>query len=127
MRGAHRARQARLFVNIDGGHQIQSQQREVSQVIAREILSAQMRVYAAQAAKAIARHANSLEVGEFDSARVADDHELNVTLAVNQRSNLAACFVREFAELSGKFRRDDLVRGNATLIEFFNPPQLIWL
>jgi hypothetical protein len=127
MCGAHGAWQARLFVNIDSSHQIQSQQRQVGQVVARQILSAQMRVNTAQAAKAIAGHANSLEVGKFDPARVADDHELHVTLAVNQRANLPSCFVGKFAELSRKFRSDDLVRRNATLIEFFNPPQLIWL
>ena len=82
---------------------------------------------AAQAAKAIAGHADSLEVGKFDPARVADDHELHVALAVNQRTNLPSGLVREFAELSRKFRSDDLVRRHATLIEFFNPPQLVWL
>jgi hypothetical protein len=78
-------------------------------------------------AKAIAGNTNALEIRKLNSARVADDHKLHVTLAIDQRANLAACFMRKLAELSRKFRSDNMVRRNATLIEFFNPPQLIWL
>jgi hypothetical protein len=33
----------------------------------------------------------------------------------------------KLANLTGKFRSDDLVGRNATLVEFFDPPQLVWL
>jgi hypothetical protein len=86
-----------------------------------------MSVHTTQAAEPIAGHADSLKVGQFNPPRVADDHKFNVALAVDKNAQLPARFVRQLADLPGKFGRDDLVRRDATLIEFLNPPQLIWL
>ena len=52
MRGAHESGQAGFAVNVDGRHQIESQQRQVCQVVLRERLAAQVRMNAAQPAKA---------------------------------------------------------------------------
>jgi hypothetical protein len=35
--------------------------------------------------------------------------------------------MRQLAQLTSKFGRYDLMRWNAALVEFFDPPQLIWL
>jgi hypothetical protein len=49
-----------------------------------------------------------------------------VTLAIDERSDLAACFVRQLAQLASKFRGDDLVWRYAPSVQLFDAPQLIW-
>jgi hypothetical protein len=50
---AHDTRQSGARINFDRRHQIQSQQRQVSEIVARQFFAAQMRVYATQSAKTI--------------------------------------------------------------------------
>ncbi|HVS20572.1 MAG TPA: hypothetical protein VHD88_01925, partial [Pyrinomonadaceae bacterium] len=51
----------------------------------------------------------------------------DVALSIDQRADLTPDFMRQLAKLAGKFCGDDLVRRNATLVELFNAPQLVWL
>ena len=70
--------------------------------------------------------ANAFEVGQLDATVVADHHVLNVTLAVDECADLAACFVGKFAKLARKLRSDDLIGRYAPSVQLFNAPQLIW-
>jgi len=49
--GAYDAGQSGVGVDVDRGHQIETQQREVCQVILRQWLATQMRMHATQSAK----------------------------------------------------------------------------
>ena len=124
--GAYESGQAGLGVYVDGRHQIESEQGEVCQVVLRERLTAEVRVNAAQSAKASGSHADAFEVGQLDAAIVADHHVLHVTLAINQRSDLSACFVRQLAHLASKFGSDYLARRYAPTVQLFYAPDLIW-
>jgi len=109
-------------INVDGGHQIKPQQCQISQVVSRKIFAPQMSVDASQTAKAITRDAHAFEIGQLNAPRIADNYVFDVTLAIDQRANLAIGLMREFAKLSSKFRRQDLTRRDASLIQLFKPP-----
>src|SRR2546423_8085192 len=124
---ADQAGQSRLLVNVDGGHQIKPQQSQIGQIVSSEVCAAQMSVDASQTAKAITRDAHALKIGQLNASRIADNHIFDVTLTIDQRPNLAIGLMRKFAKLSSKFRRQNLTRRDASLIQLFDPPQLIWL
>ena len=58
---------------------------------------------------AIAGDAHALKVGQLDPARITDDHKFDVALAINQRADLTASFMRQLAQLASEFRRDYLI------------------
>ncbi|MGB7921796.1 MAG: hypothetical protein WCF57_00995, partial [Pyrinomonadaceae bacterium] len=99
----------------------------VGEVILRQLLAAQVRVHAAQAAKAIRRHARPFQIGQLNPPRIPDHDVFDVAFAVDERADLAARLVREFRQLACELRRHDLVRRDAARIEFFDAPQLIGL
>src|SRR6266550_7354327 len=86
-----------------------------------------MRMHATQAAKPISRNPHAFEIGQLDLARIADNHKLDVALAIDKHADLPARLVGKLANLASKFGRYDLVRRNAALVEFLDPPQLVWL
>ena len=72
------------------------------------------------------RDANAFEVGELNATVVADHHVLDVSLAIHERADLSTCFVRQLAQLPGKFMCDDLIWRYAPSVQLFYAPQLIW-
>src|SRR5262245_52350417 len=86
-----------------------------------------MCVDATQTAKAICGGADTPEVRKFNLARITHDHVFDVAFSIDQGADLAPGLTRQFAELASELDGDNLVRQNATLIESFNAPQLIWL
>ena len=125
--GTYESGQAAFGIHVDGRHQIESQQRQVCQVVLRERLAAEVRVNAAQSAKASRSDADAFEVGQLDAAIVADHHVLHVTLAIDQRADLSACFVRQLADLASEFRSNYLARRYAPTVQIFYAPDLVWL
>jgi hypothetical protein len=125
VRGAHLAGQPRPFVNVDGDHQIEPQEGKVVQVVLRQLFAAQVRVDAAQPAKAPLGDARAREVGPLNAARVADDDILDVAFAIYQRSDLAARLVREFRQLPRELRRDDLLGSDAAREKLLDAAELI--
>ena len=93
--GAYHSRQARIGIDVDCGHQVESQQGEVCQVVLREWFAAQVRVHTSKPAKPAGRDANAFEVRKFNTAIVANHHVLNVSGAIDQRADLPARFVRQ--------------------------------
>jgi hypothetical protein len=127
MRGADDAGQSRARIHFDGSHEIESEEREIVQVVLRQLLAAQVRVDAAQPAKAIRRDALATEVWQLDPLGVADCDVLDVALAINEHTDLSSGLVREFGELAREFGRDDSLRRNAPRVEFLNAAQLVGL
>ena len=127
MRAAHLARQPRALVHVDGDHQVEPEQRQIVQVVLRQLLAAQVRVDGAQAAEAPLADARALEVGPLDAACVADDDRLDVALAVNERAYLAARLVRQLGELTRELGCDDLLRRDAARVELLDAPELVRL
>jgi hypothetical protein len=127
VRAAHLAGQTRPVVHVHGDHQVEAQQREVVQVVLRQLLAAQVRVDGAQAAEAPLADARALEVGPLDAARVADDDGLDVALAVDERAYLPPRLVRELGELARELGRDDLLRRDAARVELLDAPELVRL
>jgi hypothetical protein len=56
---------------------------------------------------------------------VADHHVFDVTLAVEQNTDLPVYFVRYFRKLASEFGRNDLAWSDAPRVKFFNAAQLI--
>ena len=86
-----------------------------------------MCVDATQTTKTIDGHTDTFEVGKLNPAMVAHHHVFNMPTAIYQRADLSARLMRKFGELPRKFRRHNLVRGNAPGVKFFNATQLIGL
>ena len=82
---------------------------------------------ATQTAKTIDGDTDTFKVRQLNPAMVANHHVFNVSAAIYQRADLSARLMRKFGELPRKFRRHNLVRGNAPSVKFFNATQLIGL
>jgi hypothetical protein len=115
------------LLDINDSHQIETEQRQVGQVVLRQLFATQVCVDAAQAAKAVGGNARTAQVGQFDALGVADDDRFDIALAINERTDLPAGLVREFGDLAGKLRRYDLLRRDAPRVELFDATKLIGL
>jgi hypothetical protein len=93
VRAAYFAGQTRALVNFERDHEVEAKERQVVQVVLRQLLAAQVRVDGAQAAETFGADARALQVGPLDAARVADDDRRDVTLAVDERADLATRLV----------------------------------
>jgi hypothetical protein len=127
MRRAHHAWKSRARVHVKRDHQIEAQEREVSQIVLRQLFAAQMRMHAAQAAKTVCRDARAFQIRQLNSPRIADDDIFDVAFAVNQRADLSPRLKRKLRQLSRKLRRHNLVRRDAARVELFDAAQLIRL
>lgn len=72
-------------------------------------------------------HTNTFEVWQLDTPVVAYHHIFDMTLTIDQDTNLSAGFMGQFGNLPGKFGRQNLVGRDPPCIEFLYPAQLIWL
>lgn len=84
-------------------------------------------MYTTKTAKPSRGDAHAFEVGKLDAAIIADHHVLNMSLAIDERTDLTACLVRQLAQLPCEFRGNDLVGRYTPSVQLFNAPQLIWL
>ncbi|HEV7474129.1 MAG TPA: hypothetical protein VGN90_08770 [Pyrinomonadaceae bacterium] len=75
--------------------------------------------------KTIDGNANAFEIGKLNATIIADHHVLNVAAAIDERSDLAACFVRQFGQLARKLRRQNLVRSYPPGVKLFYPAKLV--
>jgi hypothetical protein len=90
MRGPNDAGKPGLRIDINGCHQIQTQQRQVRQIVLCEMLTTEMGMNTAQPAKAPSSYTHPLKVWKFNATVVADHYVLNVSLAINEYANLSA-------------------------------------
>ena len=61
-------------MDIDRNHQIETQQREVGQIVLRQTFASQMYLNATQATKTIDCDADALEIRKLNAAIVANHH-----------------------------------------------------
>jgi hypothetical protein len=125
MRSMDESGESRIRIHVNRGHQIQTQESKIGQVILCKLLAAKMRVNTSQTAETAGRNADSLEIRKLDSTIVTNHHVLNVSLTINEHSDLAASLVRQFSELASKFWSNDLIWRNAARIEFFYTAKLV--
>jgi len=102
-------------------HHIESKQGEVGQVVMGECFLSQMSVYAPEPPKTTGRKAILPEVGDDDSPGIAHDHEGDMTLAVDQKADLAPNFRREPGEVPGEFTGYQKFDGGSTIVQIFKP------
>ena len=124
MRGVYKSRQP-IPSNIDGSHQVESQQCEVGQVVLSEPLPGEMGMQAAQAPKAPFAYTNAFQVWKHDTPGVAHYHVFDVALAVDQHANLTVNLVRQFGQLSRELLRYDLARCDSPLEKLLKALDLI--
>src|SRR5262249_44423216 len=84
-----------------------------------------MGVHTTQASEAVSGHANSLKIRHFYAARVADNDKFDVAFSINESPELATSLMGKFTQLPSELWSHYLMRRNPTLVEFFNPPQLV--
>ena len=80
---------------------------------------------AAQAVETRLAQTRTIQHGQYDLRRIADDDVFDVAFAINEYADLSSDFVRDFSQLSRQFSGDDFGGGDAALIEFFQPFELI--
>jgi hypothetical protein len=83
-------------------------------------------VHTSESAKSLSGHANTAKVRHLNALRIADHYVFDVTLPIDQGTYLPISFVRELRQLACELLSDDLMRRDATLIELFDAPDLIW-
>jgi len=125
MRSINESGKSSIRIHVNRGHQIQTQESKIGEVILCKLLAAEMRVNTSQTAETAGRNADSFEIRKLDSTIVTNHHVLNMSLTINEHSDLAASLVRQFSELSSKFWSNDLVWRNAARIEFFYTTKLV--
>src|ERR1051325_733410 len=93
MRSMDESGKSSIGIYINRGHQIQTQESKISEVILCKLLAAEMRVNTSQTAETTGRDADSLEIRKLDSAIVTNHHVLNVSLTINEHSDLATSLI----------------------------------
>ena len=127
MGGPHEARETRPRIDIDGGHEIESQQRQISKIILSQFLTAEVRMETPQSTETLLRQSPAILCREYDPRSVTDDDVFDVTSPVYENSNLTSDLGGEFREVSCEFRRDDFSWRETALIDLLEPSDLIWL
>ena len=120
MRGANHSRQTGFRFDINCRHQIQTQQRQVGQIVVRQTgFAANVRVQTTHAVKARLPQTRTILRGQDNLAGVADDDGFDMAFTVDQHADLPANFVRNFRQLSSEILRDDFLWRNAALEHLF--------
>jgi hypothetical protein len=104
-------------IGRDRGHRVEAKQREVREVVSRELLATQVRVHEAQTAKASLAAAHATDVGQHDLRRISDKHVLDRAAPVDEDADLAVNFGGLRRELCGELGRHDLRRGHAPAVQ----------
>jgi hypothetical protein len=86
--GPNETRQT-ICLYIDCGHQIESEQREVGEVISCEFLACQVRMQTAQSAETIGADSGALQIRQDYPAGVADHDVFYVAASIDEDSDLA--------------------------------------
>jgi hypothetical protein len=106
-----------LFVHIDGRHQVQSQKRQVGEVIACERFTGEMSVDTTKPPEAPFCSTDSFEVRQNDLLGVADENPLHRSFATDEHPDLPVDFPGDFGQGSGKLLSDQRSRRDASLVK----------
>ena len=96
-----------VLEHLDGRHQVEPEQGQVGEVVARERLAVQVGVHQAQTAEPALAGAGAAHIRELQLAGVADHHRLHVPLAIEEDADLPVGLERHLGEVPGELRRDD--------------------
>ena len=96
--------------HADRRHQVQPQQRQVDEVVARQRLVAQVRVHQPQAAEPAAAGADAADLGQVDARGVADEDVLDLAAPPDQDADLPLDLARDAAQVRRQLGRRDLRR-----------------
>jgi len=83
-------------------------------------------MHASEPAKSFSGYADSAKVGHLNALCIADHYVFDVTLSIDERAYLTISLVRQLRHLTCELLSDDLMRRDATLVELFDAPDLIW-
>ncbi|MBS1109339.1 MAG: hypothetical protein H6Q88_1331 [Anaeromyxobacteraceae bacterium] len=78
-----------VVLDLEGGHRVEPEERQVGVVVAGEGLAAQVRVHEPQAAQSVGSGAGATDVRQGELSGVADHHPLHVALAIEEHADLA--------------------------------------
>jgi ABC-type molybdenum transport system ATPase subunit/photorepair protein PhrA len=93
VRRANKARKTIGGIHIDSHHQIEPQERQVSEVILSQTFAAEMSMHTTKTAKAIHRYTNAFEVGKFKAPVITDHYVFHVAAAIDESADLSPGFV----------------------------------
>jgi hypothetical protein len=116
-----------VLIHRDRDHRVETQQREVRQVVAIEAFVVKVCMNAAQPAKATAASSQSTPVGEFDRLRTSAHHVSHSAAAIDENSDLAADLETDLREFASEFVADDALDRNAAPGEPLQPAYLAGL
>jgi len=113
--------------DIQGGHGVQPQEREVRQVLPAQPRLAEMGVDAPEAAETAQIGADPPEVGQLDPAAVPHHHVLDGALPVHQHPHLAPDLGRDPGQARRELRRQQALGRQAALVDFLKLADLAGL
>ena len=79
-----------------------------------------MSMHETQAAEATLRYAHTLKVGQLNPMIVADHDIFDMALAIDQHTDLSACFVRQLSQLAGELLGHNVVWWYAARVQLLN-------
>src|SRR5688572_5357669 len=120
-------RQARRFLDLDRGHQIESEKCEVGQVVLCKSFILKVCMDTPQTAKSFGCSTRTAEIRHFDLLRVAYHHVFDLAFAVDEHADLSSGLERKLRHLPGELLRDDLGRWDAPCGEAFDTAKLVML
>ncbi len=98
-----------VLADADRRHHVEPEQREVGEVVLGERLGLQVRVHEPQAAETDLTGAGAADVRQLELVRVADDHPLDLALAVHEHADLPVQLPGLLGEVAGELGAHDLV------------------
>jgi hypothetical protein len=122
--GVHGAWQA-IAANLDGSHQVQPQQCQVSQVILGQPVATKVGVQTTQSTESARPDTHAFEIGQHDAVSIAYDNVLDIAFAIDQHADLPADLGRQLGQLPGKLVSDDMSWWNAPVVQLFQAVNLI--
>jgi hypothetical protein len=102
---------------LKSANQIEAQPNEIDDVVSRQKLATQMRMHEAEAAKTTLRGAQAPDVREHEFAEVANDDVVDLTGAVDERTDLPPCLDTRLDERTRQLGGRDIGGRNATAVD----------
>ena len=106
-----------VFSGLDGADEVEAQEREVREVVGRELLAGQMGVDQAQPLEAERGGTEAVERGDDDVVMGSHDDIGDLSPAGDEEAELAVEFAGELGELAGHLMGDDPLRRDAPPVE----------
>lgn len=96
---------------------IQTEFREIDEIITREWFVVEMCVDQTKSAQSPFRGANTTDIRQPKFGCITDDDKMHHPRAVDEDSNLPSRFMREMRKRAGELRRDKRVEGHAFAVQ----------